>query len=147
MPTHHCLEIFRCEPSVLKLPDEDRYRVVDQTLLVSKEGGFEKDAHAHKSPITLSEELIVMCVLGVVMGGPLVWLGGWACVLACGSWLHCLGYLALSLVLMFHPLPDVAAPLRRSHFSLLLYKCRKLLFVISHSHFFTSTNKAWQEPK
>lgn len=67
----------------------------------------------------------------VLMGGPLTLIGvGLACLLI-GSWLSCILWFAVFVVLAFHPLPDCSVALRESWFAVALYKYFSYRFVWS----------------
>ncbi|KAL1507857.1 hypothetical protein AB1Y20_007465 [Prymnesium parvum] len=128
--SQHCIECFAADPAVLRLPRDERRRVV----YAQKKSctSFEPGSLAWQANISLVEEAAVLCAFFVLMGGPLILFAtGFVCLLV-GSWLSCLVWLALVLVLAMHPLPDCAESLRQSWFALTLYKYFSYRFVWSN---------------
>ena len=119
---HHCLDIFACPLEALSLDEAGRRKVADGITRSSAPGGFAPNALAHSSPISASEEALVIGVLLVVMGGPLLILPTFLyCIFYC-SWTSCLAWLVTLIFLSQHPLPRCEAALARTRFTLALYK-------------------------
>jgi len=106
----------------LSLGEDDRRKVVQGIVKESAEGGFAAGELAQPADISLAEELLVMCSLGLVMGGPLaLCMGGFASMMF-GTWRAKVAWLGLSSVLAFHPLPRCDDWLRKSRLTLAVYK-------------------------
>ena len=119
---HHCLDIFACPLEALSLDEAGRRKVADGITRSSAPGGFAPNALAHSSPISASEEALVIGVLLVVMGGPLLILPMFLyCIFYC-SWTSCLAWIVTLIFLSRHPLPRCEAALARTRFTLALYK-------------------------
>ena len=137
----HCLEIFACPPEALTLPDADRRKVVSGITKTSGPGGFKKDELAFKSDISVSEELMVVTMLFLVIGGPLVVFVSLLWCALCG-WRACAFWLVAVLCLSLHPLPKSSlgkqsrfeAWLASTGFTLALYKYFSYRFVWSDDH-------------
>ena len=85
-------------------------------------GGFPPNSLAHKAEIKLWEEIYILAVFAVIMGGPFVLVGsGFYCMLL-GSWTQCASWIAVAALLAFHPLPNCERGLAQSKFTLAIYK-------------------------
>ena len=123
MATTSLIETWACPREALRLQVADRTKVVAALVKRSPPGGFPVNAHAAQAPISFAEEVLVVFVLTIIMGGPLglfVWLM-WAVTM--GTWWHCALWFSTFLVLAFHPLPrNCERRLAQSAFTTALYR-------------------------
>jgi hypothetical protein len=61
---------------LLSLPEADRKLLSKEYVIESPPGGFAENALTQQAPISLAEEALVIGTLLIVMGGPLLLLGG-----------------------------------------------------------------------
>ena len=135
---HYCLDIFAFPSAALALPEADCRKVVESVTKASGPGGFRPDELTAKAPITFAEEAAVICVLAVVLGGPLLLLPTLLYCLVLG-WKACAIWLIAVLLLALHPLPrggrgqqsPSEASVSRSAFTLALYRYFSYRFVWS----------------
>mmetsp|Transcript_10059 Transcript_10059/g.22219 ORF Transcript_10059/g.22219 Transcript_10059/m.22219 type:complete len:354 (+) Transcript_10059:260-1321(+) len=125
-----CTECFTFSPDVLRLPADDRKKVVDARNKHAKDK-FAENELADKAPITFLEEAAVLAAFFVIMGGPLVLMNtGLLCMLF-GSWTSVFLWVLAALFLSFHPLPDLSETLCESWFTIALYKYFSYRFIWS----------------
>ena len=136
---HYCLDIFACPQEALAMPEKDRRRIVEGITRTSSPGGFAKDELAFKAPISFAEEAAVICVLAIVMGGPLVLIPTLIYGTYIFGWTFCILWLIVVVALSMHPLPRGVRGkqsaseewLGRTGFTLSLYKYFSYRFVWS----------------
>ena len=87
----HCLELFACPPTAAAMNEADRRRATDAATKSSPK--FEPNANAHKAEISLVDEALVVCVLMMLVGGPLGLLALGGMLLAAGTWVSCASWL------------------------------------------------------
>jgi len=139
MATHHCLEIFACPRGAMGLPEADRRKICTSLTKSSPPGGFKTNELAGKATLSFFEELSVVLVLGVVMGGPLLLLPTLVFAISQG-WVACLLWVLVVLFLSLHPMPshpmqgrqtEAERGLGESQFTFSLYKYFSYRFVWS----------------
>lgn len=116
-----------------KFTEEERLRAVNRFVKTS-DTPFPPNSLASKAALTGWEEIQVVLALVVVMGFPLFWMFLATPLALVGSWMQCMVYVALTLVLALHPLPvsaqsGIAKFTRSTNFVRNLYKYFSYRFV------------------
>lgn len=119
---HHVLELGNLPEAAAALPDDQRFKLVRSMIKSSKPGGFATDSQTHQCSMPWYQEFACVLVLGLWLGGPLFFF--FTPILLCmfGTWTQISYFLAVTLVLALHPLPNLEEYLNKSAFSMWLYK-------------------------
>ena len=131
MKQMYTLETFLASHEALALNEKSRKEYVAGLIKKAPAGGFLPNSLAHKADIKLWEELDVLVIFAIIMGGPFVlFLSGVYCA-TLGSWTQCASWFAMAAFLAFHPLPKCEQGLAQSKFTLAIYKYFSYRFVWS----------------
>lgn len=127
----HALQAFSAPQELYALPTEERRAAIKKLTKSTGPEGFPPKSLTSQASITLAEELLVMAVFLVVMGGPLFMFFAGLAVMLLGTWPLKVSFLVLAAVLGFHPLPGEAfnKMLIRSNFTTVLFKYFSYRFV------------------
>ncbi|CAK9097144.1 unnamed protein product [Durusdinium trenchii] len=127
----HCFQAFTAPDDLYELPLEERRKTIKQLTKATGPEGFPPRSLTAQASMSWSEELFVMAVFFVIMGGPLFMFFGGVAVLLLGTWPMRAAFAVLSAFLALHPLPGRAfnKMLHTSNFTKLLFKYFSYRFV------------------
>jgi len=72
----------------------------------TEKGPFPPNSLTAPAPISLLEEIVVLSSLFIHIGGPLVWVLTMFFLIIAGTWTQLVTAMAISAVLMYHPMPS-----------------------------------------
>ena len=125
------MDIWKAPVSALRLDDASRKKFVS-SITTSVRSTFPACANAHRAPISFLEESLVVVALFLCVGGPLFLLLAGLYLLAFSTWYSVGVWLAVTLVLAFHPLPRSTSFrlwFSNSMFSVALYRYFSYRFI------------------
>jgi len=127
----HALHAFNAPEELFSMPVEERRAAIKKLTKTTGPEGFPPKSLTAQASITLAEELVVMGVFMLFMGGPLFMMFGGLAVLLWGTWLTKVSFFVLAAVLAFHPMPGEAfnKMLIKSKFTTILFKYFSYRFV------------------
>jgi len=127
----HALQVFSAPEEVALLGPEEREKTIQKLIKSTGPEGFPPLSLTSQAAISMSEELLVMLVMFIWMGGPLFMFFGGLAVFLLGTWPVKAAYVTLAAFLAYHPMPGKAftAALIRSQFTRALYKYFSYRFV------------------
>lgn len=129
--SYHALPLYAAPLESLRMETDERRALVAGMVRHAGPEGFAPGSLHVPAAIAWHEELTVLAVMFVWLGGPLIWTFGSLLALFIGSWRVRAFTVALAAALSFHPMPGpgFAAALARSPLTLWLYKYFSYRFV------------------
>ncbi|GAB5371322.1 hypothetical protein AAMO2058_001569800 [Amorphochlora amoebiformis] len=138
------VELFRVSPEVLKLSLEDRRKAAHGFMKKSgPDGTFPKNSLTKSAEMTFLEEMAVTLFFGVLLGGPVILLIFGIYLFLYGSWLSCLGFVVITAVLAYHPVPQKYQGLLLSKFSISMYRYFSFRFIVEDPSLLDGSSTAW----
>jgi hypothetical protein len=144
---HRCIDVWALTPELFNVEKQERFKIIADTCQKTEVGPFPPNSLTTPAPITFLEEAVVLTSLGIIIGGPLLWINCMIALLFVGSWSQCGVALAVSFILAFHPMPPNEFSNRHvtcSWWTRCIYKYFTYRFVWSgDSHESIQENRPW----
>ena len=103
---HRCIDVWALTPALFEIEKQERFKIIEETCQKTEVGPFPPNSLTTPAPITLIEEAFVVISLGIIIGGPLLWINCMLVLLSTGTWTQCGAALFVSMILAFHPMPS-----------------------------------------
>jgi hypothetical protein len=103
---HRCIDVWAIPPEVYKLEPRERFQVFMDMAQKTEGEPFKPNSLSTPCKITFLEEATVVISLGILLGGPLVWVFSMLYLILAGTWTQLALGIATSFVLANHPLPS-----------------------------------------
>merc|ERR1740130_2669821 len=101
-----CIELFgEGFEATLSLPERKQRTDAVKKLVIESKDGFQEGCFAEPEAISFVDELIVVVLFLIIMGGPLAVVVSFLVLLVFGSWMQLCVHVAITLALAFHPVP------------------------------------------
>lgn len=113
---YFCLDCWRVpsEMGITALPNQNNetreaaQALIDREFVHTSKGKFKENSLTERAEISFLEQSAVVATMVTIMGGALWWPFFGMALFALGAWSSVALYVAATLILMYHPMPDVA---------------------------------------